>query len=167
MLKFTAIILATVATADYKPLKWTDCSDSQSLAQVWGVSITPEPQYLGEPWTIHPVFLPLIDFTQDLAIRMHVKINNLHNTTVHSKDVLICNATSSTVTEDGLGQCPYTAGAPIVVHDTNLIPSQSSLGPYAASIWLTATEYPNQKLACFAWDMTYSGRNASLSMENK
>ena len=167
MLKLTAIILATVATADYKPLKWTDCSDSQSLAQVWGVSITPEPQYLGEPWTIHAVLLPLIDFTQDLAIRMHVEAK-LYEIPVHTEDLWVCNTTNPIALEDGLGKCPYTAGVPFEFHDTNTIPAfDPFLGPYESSVWLTSPAFPNQKLACFAWDMTYAGRNVSVSIGKK
>ena len=150
------VVASTLIDATFEPLQWRDCGSD--MATVWGASITPTPQYLGAPWTLWAVFQPLITFNESLEITMDISVS-YKGFPVHDEKLWLCNTTNPIAKGDGLGKCPYDAGVPFMIHDTNTIPKfVPFLGPFDSRVSLTSPLFPGKKLACFEWNQTYAGR---------
>ena len=154
LLAFLAVA-ACVSAAPYTPQPWKDCSSKgTAVAQTWGLSITPQPQHLWANWTLHYVVLPLVDFTRDLNITVEISVS-LDGIPLHSMSISLCDTKNPIAKRDGYGACPYRAGVPTLIHDTNFVPGFSQ-GPYLSRVTYVSPRFPGKRLACIVWNQTYA-----------
>jgi hypothetical protein len=151
-------VAAALASATFTPQAWTDCSSRDipggPVAQAWGLSITPTPQYLWANWTLHYVVLPLITFDAKLDITVTIEVT-LDGIPLHSMNISMCGTTNPIAKRDGYGACPYPAGVPQVIHDTNIVPGIFK-GPYLSRVFYTSPRFPGKRLFCAVWNQTYA-----------
>jgi hypothetical protein len=153
-----ALVASTLVSAKFTPLNWKDCSDQQPpVAQLWGVSITPTPQYLGQWWILSFVWLPLIDFDQSLQVSCTIRVM-WEGITMHEMVIdTINNTTNPIAIADGFGRPNYPAGTPSIIADNNTIPAFVPIkGPFYSTVYYTSPRYPGKKLMCFEYNQTYA-----------
>ena len=132
---------------------WRDCGSTRSVNT--SVVITPDPQRLGENWTIKYIFT-LTDSVPEKIGEFSAIINaTLNGKPVHQDVWDMCNVTGIAYS-DGLGQCPYKAGKVQVIHDTNNLPSFLPKTGYHNRFTITSKMTGGETWLCLDVNQTYA-----------
>lgn len=140
-----------VATAQPPFQEWSDCGSTG--VTVWGVNIEPRPQVLGENWTVYYTWLPQQTFTWQDNITVTIDVT-WDGIPMHVESFSLCNTTDPIALGDGYGACPYAAGVPSTIHDTNSVPSFVPTGPYIS--YVTYSTPSNPRLMCITFNQSYA-----------